>query len=80
MLDVSDSDFAEAGMGDQAQVQHLAYRAELFVARHVRVDAMQLPQRDLLDAQLAQALFDFAHQIVGPPIGHPAVGTWPGRA
>ena len=59
-LDLGHRDFAEAGMADQAFVQHFADGAELFVARHLGIDAMQLPQRDLFDTQLLQAFVDFA--------------------
>ena len=55
-LDVGDRDFAQAGMADDAVVEQRLDRAELLVARHLRIDAVQLPQIDLLDAELLQAL------------------------
>src|SRR5258705_9867138 len=54
-LDVGNRDFAQPRVTDDARVQQLAHGAELFIARHVGVDAMQLPQIDLLDPELPEA-------------------------
>ena len=42
-LDVGDRNFAQSSVADDPGVQQLARSAELFVARHAGVDAMQLP-------------------------------------
>ena len=51
-------------MADLARVLHLLHRAELVLERHLRVDAVQLPEVDLLDAQAAQAHLDALAQVL----------------
>ncbi len=53
--DLGDRDLAQADMPDQALLLHLGDDLELLVARDGRVDAMQLPEVDALEAQVAKA-------------------------
>ena len=74
-FDVRDRDFAQPGMADQLVVQQRLDRAELFVARHFRVDAVQLPQADLLQMQEPQAHHRLLPQIFGTPERMPLTGA-----
>ena len=76
-LDVGHRDLAQPRMADDAVVQQLAHGAELFVARHARVDAMKLPEIDLLDAELPEAALGLRNQIGGASVGVHCSG--PGR-
>src|SRR5258708_33600732 len=60
--DVGHRDLAQSRMADDALVQQLTHGAELFVARHVRVDAMKLPEIDLLDAELPETALGLRNQ------------------
>src|ERR1700722_12770195 len=51
-LDVGHRDLAQSRLTDDAIVQQLTHGAELFLTRHVRIDAMKLPKIDLIDAEL----------------------------
>ena len=44
---------------------------ELLVARHVWVDAVQLPKTDLFDAELVPAHARFGDEVIGLSAGHP---------
>src|ERR1700730_5686075 len=50
-LDLGYRDFTQSRVPDDPLVQQLANGAELFVARDAGVNAMKLPQIDLLDAE-----------------------------
>jgi hypothetical protein len=50
-------------MANHAVVQQSAHGAELFVARDSRIDSMELPEIDLLDAELPEAAFGLFNQI-----------------
>ena len=65
---------------DHAFVEQLFHRAELFGARHTGIDAVQLPQRDLLHAQLVAALCAPGDQMLGPAIDVPHVRAAAGEA
>ncbi len=52
-------------------------RAELLAARNLRVNAMKLPQPDLLESELLQALVNLSDQVFGSPIRRPIVRTGP---
>ncbi len=73
-LDLLDRDLAEPGVRDHAVVEQQLDRVELLVARHLGIDAVQLPQRDLLHAQPLAAGVCLAHQMAGVAVGHPDVG------
>ena len=62
-------------MANDAVVQQSAHGAELFVARYSRIDSMELPEIDLLDAELPEAAFGLCNQIRGASIGDPLVRT-----
>src|ERR1700677_2199376 len=47
-FDLLDRDFAQTGMADDALVEQRLDRAELLVPRHAWIDAVQLPEIDLL--------------------------------
>ena len=65
-FDIFDRDFAQPGMADDAVVDQHFDGAELFLARHLWIDAMQLPQADLLDAEAEAARMRLLDQILGP--------------
>ncbi|MPM10258.1 hypothetical protein SDC9_56586 [bioreactor metagenome] len=52
--DLLDAHLGEPDEAYEALVDELLHHPELLLARHFRVDPMQLPQRDLLQAQAAQ--------------------------
>jgi len=58
-------------MTDDLIVEQRPDRAELLVARHLWIDAVQLPKSDLVDAELLAALGCFFAQIVRPPVRLP---------
>ena len=53
----------------------LADGLELFVPRHLWVDAVQLPEIDPLDAEIGAALFGLFNEIVGAAVWYPPVRT-----
>src|SRR5215813_9876504 len=67
-------------MANDAVVQQSAHRAELFVARHSRIDPMKLPQIDLLDAELLETAFGLRNQIRRPSIRDPLIRSRTGEA
>ena len=68
-LDLGDRDLAQPGVTDDASSISDLDGVELLVARHLRVDAVQLPQPDLLDAELVTALARFGARYSGRPSG-----------
>ena len=42
-------------------------RTELFIARHLRINPVQLPKPDLFNAEIAQAFMRLLDQIFRPP-------------
>ena len=74
-FDVGHRDFAQPRMANDAVVKESAHSAELFVARDSRIDSMELPEIDLLDAESPEAAFGLCNQIRGTSIGNPLVGT-----
>ena len=78
-LDVRDRDLAQPRMTDDALVQQLADGAELFVARHVWVDAVKLPEIDLVDAEPLETALGLRNQICRVPVGDPLVRTRTGE-
>ena len=54
--------------------------AYLVLQRDVRVDAVQLKQRDLLKAKGAQAPLALLAQVLGPPVRPPHARAGPGQA
>ncbi len=72
-LNLGHRDFAEARVPDDAVVEQLANGAELLVARHPSIDAMELPEIDPLDAELLQAALGLTNQVRRPSVGLPAV-------
>src|SRR6185436_12386335 len=49
-LDVRHRDLAQSGVTDDAVIEKLTHGAELFVAGHLGIDAMKLPEIDSFDA------------------------------
>jgi len=70
-LDLLDVHLGEADVADLALLLHLLEHAELLLARDVGVDAVQLPQVDLIDAEAPQAHLAALPQIVGAPTDRP---------
>ncbi len=70
-FDVGHRDFAQPRMANDAVVQQSAHGAELFVARYSRIDSMELPEIDLVDAELPEAAFGLCNQIRWASIGDP---------
>src|SRR5574337_1905053 len=72
-FDFLDVDFTQTGKADQPLVDEGFYRAELFVTRYLRVDAVQLPQRELFEAEVAQTHFHLLQQVFRSPQRNPFV-------
>src|SRR5208337_3606641 len=68
-LDLRDIDFGEASAADHPVPEQRLDRVELLVRRHARVDAVQLPEVDGLNAKPPAALVRLLDQIFGPPEG-----------
>jgi hypothetical protein len=64
-------------MTDDAVVEQRLDRAELLIARHLGIDAVQLPKPDLLHTELLAALERFLAQPLRPPIHLPNAGAKP---
>src|SRR5690606_34757129 len=79
-LDVGYGDLAEPDVTDEAFVLQLLEGTELLALRRARIDAMELPERNLLEAEIAQTAEHLLAQIVGPCERVPAVGAWPDQA
>lgn len=58
-------------MLDDPIIEQRLHRGELLVARHLRVDAVQLPQPDPLDPELLAALDRLLAQIIRAPVHLP---------
>jgi hypothetical protein len=71
-LDLLDRDLGEPDVADLALVLQLLEQAELLLARHVRVDAVQLPEVDRVEAETAQAHLAALAQEVGAPADRPS--------
>jgi hypothetical protein len=72
-LDVGHRDLAQSRMADDAVVQQLTHGAELFVARHARIDPMKLPEIDLLDTELPETALGLRNQIGGASVRRPLI-------
>src|SRR6185437_184676 len=70
-------DFGETGMPDQAFLAELVDYIELFLARHFRVDPVQLPERNLLKPKPLEAAMHLLAQLLRPAIRLPAVRSRP---
>jgi len=79
-LDVGDRHLAQAGEADDLVIDELADGGELLVARHLRVDAVELPQVDAFDAEIGAALLRLGDQVVGSAARHPVAGAGPRQA
>ena len=78
-LDVGHRDIAQSGLGDDPLVQQRLDGGELFVARDLGIDPVQLPERDAGDFEPLAAFLGGVDQIVGIAIGRPAIGTGAGQ-
>jgi len=56
---------------------HVPDDAELLVARHLRIDAVQLPELDALEAEAPQARLHASAQIVGAAVRNPLARAGP---
>ena len=72
-LDIRDADFAQTDVPDQTFAAHRGDRFELFLARDLCIDAMQLPQIDLLDTQPMQTGQHALAQIFGASERRPTI-------
>src|SRR4051794_6456799 len=72
-LDLVDRDLREPEMAHLALVLELLHDAELLLARDLRVDAVQLPQVDRVDAETPQAHQAALAQVLGAADGRPDV-------
>src|ERR1700741_4479987 len=75
-LDVFHRDLAQSGVADDAFIEKLTHRAELFVARHLRIDAMKLPEIDMLNAESFETALGLSDEIGGTSVGRPLVRPW----
>src|SRR6476660_10028924 len=62
-------------MTDDAVIEQRLDRAELLIARHLGVDAVQLPKPNLLHPELLAALERLLAQPLRPPIHLPYAGA-----
>src|SRR5712664_3508841 len=62
-------------MQDEAVILEGLHGVELFLARYLRINPVQLPQADALDAELAPTLYALLAQVFGAAIGSPGVGA-----
>ena len=67
-------------MADLALLLELGELAELLLARHLRVDAVQLVEVDRVDPEAAQAQLALLAQVLGPADGRPFAGALAGVA
>src|SRR6185312_3034575 len=72
-LDVGDLRLAEPGVANEALVEQRLYGVELFVARDLRIDPVELPEVEPIDAQVTQALVRLLDKVLRSPERHPAV-------
>lgn len=71
---------AQSGVAYDAFIDQRLDNTELLVARHLWIDPMQLPQPNLFDTEIAQALFRLKVQIFGSPRRRPHIGPLPCEA
>src|SRR4029077_16506113 len=64
-LDLLDVDVREADMPDLPGLAALGQRGEALLERRLRVDAMEVVERDALDPQAAEALVDLRAELLG---------------
>src|SRR6266403_735813 len=73
-FDLGHRDFAQPGVTDHTIAKQRLDGIKLLITRHLRIDAVQLPQPDLLDAELATALLGLLDQVFGPAQRYPLIG------
>jgi len=66
-------------MADLAFVLQQFQLADLIGQRHLRVDPVQLVERDALEAEVAQAQLGLLAQVLGTADRSPVAGTRPGE-
>ena len=76
-LDRLDIHFGKSDMADQAFLLHFGDHTELLLARHRRIDPVQLPEIDPLYPEPAEAHQHALAQIVRPPDHAPDVRPMP---
>jgi hypothetical protein len=70
-----DADFGETGVSNDALVKQRLHGVELFVRRDFAVDAVELPELVLLDAEALQAALRVSDQFFRTAILAPLVRT-----
>lgn len=78
-LDIVDGNLAQSRVADQSLINEGPDRIELLVRRDTGIDPVQLPQIDLLDAEIAQALVYLLEQIFRPSDRLPDVRSRTGQ-
>lgn len=76
-LDLGDAYLAQAGVPDDLGVEQRLDGVELLAGRHARIDPVQLPQINRLDAQALAACLGLGHQIVRVTLRDPLAGVDP---
>jgi hypothetical protein len=71
VLELLDGDLGQPDVADLAFLDELPDRAELLFGRHLRIDAVQLPEVDAVDSQAAQGPFEALAQRFGTAVGVP---------
>src|SRR6185437_11927698 len=71
-LDILDRYLAQPDMAHDPLVDQRPHHRKLGLPRHLRVDAVELPQIDPLDPQPMPAVDRLLAEVFGPPVGHPA--------
>jgi hypothetical protein len=67
--DLLDGHLAQAGVTDQTFTLELADGAKLLVPRHLRIEAVKLPEVDTFDRDAASSSRRIAADILGGPTG-----------
>ena len=79
-LDLLDRDLAEAGVADDPLVEQRGDGRELLVARHLRIDAVELPQVDHVDAETPAAEMGLLDEIFRAADSGPVVRAGAGES
>src|SRR5215203_2953833 len=72
-LDLGYGDFRESNMPNEPFTLKLSHRLQLLLFGHLRIDPMELPQFDPLQAKSLQALLEIAAQKFRPAVLDPLV-------
>src|SRR5260370_42492347 len=66
LFDLRNRHFTQARIANDPEIEQRLDRAELFIARHFRIDAMKLPKPDRFDAKTTAGLVGLLNEIFRP--------------